>query len=98
MHSVPMHPFLVADLTISVHGFFVNNSRLAVSRLTRLHFAALMPLAQTDVLLRVTSTAICGSDLHLYLRGVPGLKSGDVLGHEFMGVVDEVSGRPLLLW
>eukprot|EP00775_Hariotina_reticulata_P009983 gene9983-10138_t len=47
----------------------------------------------TDVLLRVTSTAICGSDLHLYLRGVPGLKSGDVLGHEFMGVVDEVGDQ-----
>ncbi|KAF6234312.1 GroES-like protein [Scenedesmus sp. NREL 46B-D3] len=44
----------------------------------------------TDVLLRVTNTAICGSDLHLYLHGMPGLKSGDVLGHEFMGVVEEV--------
>jgi threonine dehydrogenase-like Zn-dependent dehydrogenase len=47
-------------------------------------------LLQSDVLLRVTNTAICGSDLHLYLHGMPGMKSGDVLGHEFMGVVEEV--------
>eukprot|EP00877_Chromochloris_zofingiensis_P012796 jgi/Chrzof1/7770/Cz02g36040.t1 len=44
----------------------------------------------TDVILRVTSTAICGSDLHLFVGGVAGVKSGDVLGHEFMGIVEEV--------
>ncbi|MEN3111206.1 zinc-dependent alcohol dehydrogenase [Uliginosibacterium paludis] len=43
-----------------------------------------------DILLRVTATAICGSDLHLYRGKVPGLKDGDILGHEFMGVVEEV--------
>lgn len=43
-----------------------------------------------DIILRVTNTAICGSDLHLFLRGMPGMASGDVLGHEFMGIVDEV--------
>lgn len=43
-----------------------------------------------DAVLRVTSTAICGSDLHLYAHAMPGLKAGDVLGHEFMGVVEEV--------
>jgi threonine dehydrogenase-like Zn-dependent dehydrogenase len=37
--------------------------------------------------LRVTATAICGSDLHLYRGKVPGLRSGDILGHEFMGEV-----------
>ncbi len=42
-----------------------------------------------DILLRVTATAICGSDLHLYRGKVPGLRPGDVLGHEFMGVVQE---------
>ncbi|MCE4553144.1 zinc-dependent alcohol dehydrogenase [Roseateles cellulosilyticus] len=42
-----------------------------------------------DILLRVTATAICGSDLHLYRGKVPGLKEGDILGHEFMGVVEE---------
>jgi threonine dehydrogenase-like Zn-dependent dehydrogenase len=36
---------------------------------------------QGDIILRVTKTAICGSDLHLYLRGMPGMKAGDVLGH-----------------
>ncbi|MCL4183242.1 MAG: glutathione-dependent formaldehyde dehydrogenase [Burkholderiaceae bacterium] len=45
-----------------------------------------------DILLRVTATAICGSDLHLYRGKVPGMKDGDILGHEFMGVVEE-AGR-----
>ena len=43
-----------------------------------------------DVILKVTATAICGSDLHLYRGKVPGLEHGDILGHEFMGVVEEV--------
>lgn len=43
-----------------------------------------------DIILRVTATAICGSDLHLYRGKVPGMKSGDIMGHEFMGVVEEV--------
>jgi threonine dehydrogenase-like Zn-dependent dehydrogenase len=42
-----------------------------------------------DVIIKVTATAICGSDLHLYRGKVPGMKSGDILGHEFMGVVVE---------
>lgn len=45
---------------------------------------------QHDVMLKITATAICGSDLHLYLNAMPGMKKGDVLGHEFMGVVEEV--------
>ena len=44
----------------------------------------------TDAVIRVTSTAICGSDLHLYEVLGPFLKPGDVLGHETMGVVEEV--------
>ena len=44
----------------------------------------------TDAVVRVTSTAICGSDLHLYKVLAPYLTEGDVLGHEFMGVVEEV--------
>jgi threonine dehydrogenase-like Zn-dependent dehydrogenase len=44
----------------------------------------------TDAIVRVTSTAICGSDLHLYDVLAPYLRPGDVLGHEFMGVVEEV--------
>jgi threonine dehydrogenase-like Zn-dependent dehydrogenase len=43
-----------------------------------------------DAVIRVTSTAICGSDLHLYGGFMPTMKSGDVLGHEPMGVVEEV--------
>ncbi|RPF28385.1 zinc-dependent alcohol dehydrogenase [Georgenia muralis] len=44
----------------------------------------------TDAVIRVTSTAICGSDLHLYDVFGPFLDAGDVLGHEPMGVVEEV--------
>ena len=44
----------------------------------------------TDAIIRVTSTAICGSDLHLYKVLGPFLHPGDVLGHETMGVVEEV--------
>jgi threonine dehydrogenase-like Zn-dependent dehydrogenase len=43
-----------------------------------------------DILLRVTATAICGSDLHIYRGKIPAMKDGDILGHEFMGIVEEV--------
>jgi threonine dehydrogenase-like Zn-dependent dehydrogenase len=43
-----------------------------------------------DAIVRVTSTAICGSDIHLYDGYVPTMQSGDVLGHEFMGEVVEL--------
>ena len=43
-----------------------------------------------DCIIRITSTAICGSDLHAYDGMVPTFQAGDVLGHEFMGVVEEV--------
>ena len=43
-----------------------------------------------DIILKVTSTAICGSDLHLYDAVIPGMRRGDILGHEFMGEVVEV--------
>ena len=42
-----------------------------------------------DAIVKVTSTAICGSDLHLYDHYVPMVKAGDILGHEFMGEVVE---------
>lgn len=45
--------------------------------------------AADDVILRVTATAICGSDLHLYRGKIPMLKDGDILGHEFMGIVED---------
>ena len=44
----------------------------------------------TDAVVRVTSTAICGSDLHLFNVMSPFLTPGDILGHEFMGIVEEV--------
>lgn len=47
----------------------------------------------TDAIIKVTSTAICGSDLHLYGVLGPYLKPGDVLGHEAMGVVEEVGSE-----
>src|SRR5437588_7961726 len=47
-------------------------------------------LSQSDAIVKITSTAICGSDLHLYNGYVPTMESGDVLGHEFMGEVVEV--------
>ncbi|WP_433393447.1 zinc-dependent alcohol dehydrogenase [Micromonospora sp. KLBMP9576] len=43
-----------------------------------------------DAIVRVTSTAICGSDLHLYHGYIPAMRKGDILGHEFMGEVVEV--------
>ncbi|HEX2973871.1 MAG TPA: zinc-dependent alcohol dehydrogenase [Tepidisphaeraceae bacterium] len=43
-----------------------------------------------DAIVRVTSTCICGSDLHLYDGFVPAMKPGDILGHEPMGIVEEL--------
>jgi threonine dehydrogenase-like Zn-dependent dehydrogenase len=49
-------------------------------------------LDDRDAIVRITSTAICGSDLHLYDGYVPTMKRGDIIGHEFMGEVVE-TGR-----
>ena len=46
-------------------------------------------LNDRDAIVRITSTAICGSDLHLYDGYIPTMKRGDILGHEFMGEVVE---------
>jgi threonine dehydrogenase-like Zn-dependent dehydrogenase len=43
-----------------------------------------------DAIVKITRTAICGSDLHLYDGFIPTMEAGDILGHEFMGVVEEV--------
>ena len=43
-----------------------------------------------DAIVTVTGTTICGSDLHLYHGDILELKSGDILGHEFCGIVDQV--------
>jgi threonine dehydrogenase-like Zn-dependent dehydrogenase len=47
----------------------------------------------TDAIVRITSTAICGSDLHLYSALGPYLDEGDILGHEPMGIVQEVGSE-----
>lgn len=47
----------------------------------------------TDVIVRITSTGLCGSDLHLYTVLAPFLDPGDVLGHEPMGIVEEVGSE-----
>lgn len=49
---------------------------------------------QRDAIVKITSTAICGSDLHLYNGLIPTMEKGDILGHEFMGEVVEV-GREI---
>ena len=49
-------------------------------------------LNDRDAIVKITSTAICGSDLHLYDGYIPTMKKGDILGHEFMGEVVE-TGR-----
>jgi threonine dehydrogenase-like Zn-dependent dehydrogenase len=46
-----------------------------------------------DAIIKVTTCAICGSDLHLFDGFMPGMKSGDVMGHEFMGEVVEVGNE-----
>ena len=46
-----------------------------------------------DAIIKVTSTAICGSDLHLYDGYIPTMQKGDILGHEFMGEVVDVGAR-----
>ncbi|KAJ8126918.1 hypothetical protein O1611_g6719 [Lasiodiplodia mahajangana] len=47
-------------------------------------------LEPTDVILRVTGSTVCGSDLHLLHGTIVQLNKGDILGHEFCGIVDEV--------
>jgi threonine dehydrogenase-like Zn-dependent dehydrogenase len=46
----------------------------------------------TDVIIKVTSTGLCGSDLHLYEPLAPFMEPGDIVGHEPMGIVEEVGG------
>ncbi|WP_308916012.1 zinc-dependent alcohol dehydrogenase [Jannaschia sp. LMIT008] len=43
-----------------------------------------------DAVIRVTSTAICGSDLHMFDGFIPEMRKGDIIGHEFMGIVEDV--------
>jgi len=49
-----------------------------------------------DAIIKITSTAICGSDLHLYDGYIPTMQAGDILGHEFMGEVVETGPKSTL--
>jgi threonine dehydrogenase-like Zn-dependent dehydrogenase len=46
-----------------------------------------------DAILKITRTAICGSDLHLFDGFIPTMEEGDILGHEFMGIVEETGSE-----
>lgn len=48
---------------------------------------------EQDAIIKVTATALCGSDLHLYNGMMPTMESGDILGHEFMGEVVEIGSK-----
>ena len=48
-----------------------------------------------DIIVRITSSGICGSDLHLFDGFMPTMQKGDVLGHEPMGEVVEVGAAPM---
>ena len=54
-------------------------------------------LNSRDAIIKITSTAICGSDLHLYNGYIPTLRKGDIIGHEFMGEVVEVGRGGVLV-
>ena len=60
------------------------------SKLETLTVADPQILNPHDAVIKVTRTAICGSDLHLFDGFIPTMESGDILGHEFMGLVEEV--------
>jgi threonine dehydrogenase-like Zn-dependent dehydrogenase len=60
------------------------------SKIETLNVADPTLLNPHDAILKVTRTAICGSDLHLFDGFIPTMASGDILGHEFMGIVEEV--------
>jgi threonine dehydrogenase-like Zn-dependent dehydrogenase len=44
----------------------------------------------SDAVIKVTATTVCGSDLHLYHNEIPGMKKGDIMGHECVGIVDTI--------
>eukprot|EP01119_Soliformovum_irregulare_P003821 TRINITY_DN14878_c0_g1_i1.p1 TRINITY_DN14878_c0_g1~~TRINITY_DN14878_c0_g1_i1.p1 ORF type:complete len:419 (-),score=88.46 TRINITY_DN14878_c0_g1_i1:35-1291(-) len=47
----------------------------------------------TDIILRITATTICGSDLHLYTNAMLDMHDGDILGHEFMGIIEDAGSE-----
>ncbi|HEY1983894.1 MAG TPA: zinc-dependent alcohol dehydrogenase [Terracidiphilus sp.] len=59
------------------------------SKVETLEVADPVLLNPHDAIIKITRTAICGSDLHLYDGFIPTMEAGDVLGHEFMGIVED---------
>jgi threonine dehydrogenase-like Zn-dependent dehydrogenase len=59
------------------------------NKLETLNVADPVLLNPHDAIIKITRTAICGSDLHLFDGFIPTMESGDILGHEFMGIVEE---------
>src|ERR1700716_1914510 len=66
-------------------GTFVEGGKLEMNEVDKPTI-----LEPDDVLLKVTTTAICGSDLHVLGGRIPGMMEGGILGHEFIGTVEEV--------
>ena len=66
---------------------------LGTSKVETLNVADPALLNPHDAIIKVTRTAICGSDLHLFDGFIPTMEAGDILGHEFMGIVEEVGGE-----
>src|ERR1700730_974137 len=64
---------------------------MGTSKVETLTVADPMLLNPHDAVIKISKTAICGSDLHLYNGFIPTMESGDILGHEFMGEVVEVA-------
>ena len=50
-------------------------------------------IAPTDAIVRITRTTICGTDLHILKGDVPSVTAGRILGHEGVGIIDEVGGN-----
>jgi threonine dehydrogenase-like Zn-dependent dehydrogenase len=63
---------------------------MGTSKVETLNVADPALLNPHDAIIKVTRTAICGSDLHLFDGFIPKMEAGDILGHEFMGTVEEV--------
>ena len=63
---------------------------MGTSKVETLNVADPTLLNPHDAIIKVTRTAICGSDLHLFDGFIPTMEAGDILGHEFMGIVEEV--------
>src|SRR5918912_1339072 len=86
----PLHPFALNSKlkgrTLMKANCWMGNNKVQVREVPDPKI-----LNQRDAIVRITSTAICGSDLHIYDGYIPSMKKGDILGHEFMGEVVEVA-------